>query len=320
RQMCIRDSIYYISMWAAGITQGLMWRAVDGSGQLLYPDFVETTMRIMPLYWVRAVGGALFIVGFVVGVYNIWMTIKSAPAEQKDSEAIVPARRITHGEEGRGHRRLEGLATVFTVLAILSVVVGSVIEIYPTLALDKYIRPEKAVAPWTPLELAGREIYVREGCYVCHTQMIRKTPDDVLRYGPTSTIEESMYDHPHQWGSRRTGPDLARVGKKYPNLWHYQHMLDPRATSQNSVMPSYPWLAEKDTDFISLRKKMSVLKRLGTPYTEDQLARADIIAEEEAKLIAKDLEDNGAPRGLEKKEIVALIAYLQALGQKEIKK
>jgi cytochrome c oxidase cbb3-type subunit I/II len=208
------------------------------------------------------------------------------------------------------------MGLVFSVLAFLAIAVGSVIEIYPTLSLHKYITPANIIDPYSPLELAGRDIYIKEGCYVCHSQQIRPIVSEVLRYGNASTIEESMYDHPFQWGSKRTGPDLSRVGKKYPNLWHFSHMMDPRAVTPKSIMPNYPWLAEKNTDFISLRRKLSVMKQLGVPYSDDMVANPDIDAQKQAKLIAEDLEKNGGPRGLEKKEIIALIAYLQSLGQK----
>jgi cytochrome c oxidase cbb3-type subunit I/II len=307
--------IYYISMWAAGLTQGMMWRALGPDGNLVYPDFVETVTRIVPLYWVRALGGLLFIAGVVIMIYNLVKTAKSgekAPAPEK-----VPAAQIASGEGDRGHRKLEGLALTFSVLAFIAIAVGSVIEIIPVLSLHKHIKPSKQIERYTPLELAGRDIYIREGCYVCHSQMIRKLPFDVVRFGAASTIEESMYDHPFQWGSKRTGPDLARVGKKYPDLWHYRHMLNPRDVVPMSIMPGYPWLGTKNTNFYSLRKKLSVMKYLGVPYTQDDLARADLIAEHEARLIAEELRTQGVTgEQLEQKEIVALIAYLQALGKK----
>ncbi len=308
--------LYYISMWAAGITQGLMWRAIDGQGHLMYPDFIETVTRIVPLYWVRAFGGLLFIIGFFIMVYNMIKTIQSAPANQEQNAVMVTDNsKDSHGVED-GHRQLEGMATVFTILAVIAILVGSVIEIYPTLSLHKYIQPNQIIDPYTPLELAGRDVYIKEGCYVCHTQQIRPLVAEVLRYGPASTIEESMYDHPFQWGSKRTGPDLSRIGRKYPDLWHYRHMMDPRTISANSIMPNYPWLIDKKVDFVSLRKKLSVMKMLNVPYDEETVANADIVAQKQAQLIATQLVSEGAPQGLEDKEIVALIAYLQALGQK----
>ncbi|MFS4457713.1 cytochrome-c oxidase, cbb3-type subunit I [Bdellovibrio sp. HCB2-146] len=306
--------LYYISMVVAGITQGMMWRAVDKEGQLLYPDFIETVVRIVPLYWVRAIGGFLFIVGFLIMLYNIYKTIQKAPKAVAQS---VNVERTGYDEVSKEtHRNLEGMGFTFSVLAFLAIAVGSVIEIYPTLSLHKYVSPNQVTDPYSPLELAGRDLYIKEGCYTCHSQQIRPIVSEVLRYGKASTVEESMWDRPFQWGSKRTGPDLARLGKKYPNLWHYNHMMDPRSVTPKSIMPNYPWLAEKDTDYVVLRKKLSVMKNLGVPYDEDVIANADIHAQKQAQLVAADLEANGAPKGLEKKQIVALIAYLQALGQK----
>jgi cytochrome c oxidase cbb3-type subunit I/II len=307
--------LYYISMVTAGITQGLMWRAMDKDGHLLYPDFIETVVRIVPLYWVRALGGLFFIVGFVIMCYNIYKTIQKAPKAVVD-EGVLVERTGFDEVPKKTHRKLEGLGFTFSVLAFLAIAVGSLIEIYPTLSMHKYVKPNQITDPYTPLELAGRDLYIKEGCYLCHSQQIRPIVSEVLRYGKASTIEESMWDRPFQWGSKRTGPDLARVGKKYPNLWHLNHMIDPRSVTPKSIMPNYPWLMEKDTDFLVLRKKLSVMKQLGVPYADDVVANADIYAQKQAQEIAADLETNGAPRGLAKKEIVALIAYLQSLGQK----
>ena len=305
---------YYISMVTAGITQGLMWKAIEPNGQLTYPDFMETVVKIVPLYWVRAGGGLLFIIGFGLMAYNVYKTIQQAPKEVQDK--TVEVQRTGFSETTGGHRKLEGMGFTFSVLSFFAIAVGSVIEIYPTLSLSKYIPANENNLPYTPLELAGRGIYIREGCYLCHSQQIRPMPSEVLRYGKPSTIAESMHDRPFQWGSKRTGPDLARVGKKYPNLWHFNHMIDARSITPNSIMPNYPWLAEKNVDFIPLRKELSVMKFLGVPYDADTVANADVVAQKEAIEIAKDLESNGAPAGLEKKELIALIAYLQALGLK----
>lgn len=309
--------LYYISMTTAGITQGLMWKAIDSQGRLMYPDFIETVTRIVPLYWGRALGGTFFIIGFAVMVYNIIKTIKSAPAKLENPVIRVPKlmQDQSHGKKETSHRKLEGMATVFTVLTILAVLVGSFIEIYPTLSLHRYLPEKISTRPYTALELAGRDVYVKEGCYTCHSQQIRPLAAEVLRYGKASTVEESMYDRPHQWGSKRTGPDLARVGNKYPNLWHFRHMMNPREITPHSIMPNYPWLAQNKVDYLALRKKLSVMKNLGVPYSDDEVVNADIHAEKQAKAIADDLKKQGAPAGLEKKEITALIAYLQALGQ-----
>lgn len=211
--------LYYISMWASGITQGLMWRAIGENGQLVYPDFVETVMRIVPLYYVRFAGGVLFLTGFLLLIYNVWITIARAPKGERAMAVEVPVRSPDVTDIGTGHRKLEALSVIFTVLLFIAVLAGSIIEIVPTLAIFKYLPQTARTEPYTPLELAGRDIYIKEGCYVCHSQMIRKLPYDVLRYGANSTLEESMYDRPFQWGSKRTGPDLARVGGKYPDMW-----------------------------------------------------------------------------------------------------
>ncbi len=312
--------VYYISMWAAGITQGLMWMAIDETGNLVYPDFVETVTRIVPLYWVRAIGGALFIFGALVMFYNLYKTMRASDAKPFDAKIPKPLQeRHKSDEPEQGHRYLEGVALTFSVLSFIAIAVGSVIEIIPVLSMQNYVKTENLVEPYTPLELAGRDIYVREGCYTCHSQMIRKLPFDVLRFGEASTIEESMYDRPFQWGSKRTGPDLARVGGKYPHLWHYRHMNNPRDVISQSIMPNYMWLLTRKTHFYDLRRKLSVMKMLGVPYEDDVVANADKVAEEQAKLIAEELRSQGVKdEHLEQKEIVALIAYLQSLGQKGI--
>ena len=307
--------LYYISMWASGITQGLMWREIDASGALVYPDFVETVIKIVPLYYVRAFGGLLYIVGYILLMYNVFKTISNAPKNTK--EVVHEALPLSENKEsaGTGHRRLEGLGFVFTVLVVVSIAVGSIIEIIPTLSIHKFIPKNSRVEPYTPLELEGRDIYVKEGCYTCHSQMIRKLAFDVLRYGEASKIEESMYDRPFQWGSKRTGPDLARVGGKYPDMWHYRHMINPRDITPKSIMPSYPWLDNKKIDYMKSRKKLSVMKRLGVPYTDEQLANADIIAKKEADKILEGLVAQDASlKSIKDTEVLALIAYLQRLG------
>jgi len=208
------------------------------------------------------------------------------------------------------------MAAAFTILALIAILVGSIIEIAPTLSINKYVKTENKVEPFTPLELAGRDIYVKEGCFTCHSQMIRTIRSDVLRYGAASTIEESMYDRPFQWGSKRTGPDLARLGKKYPDLWHYMHMKDPRAVIKESIMPAYPWLITSKIDFGSLEKKVSLFKKLGVPYSEEDLSGVDSQAKEQAKKIAEGLKKQGVKEDVSDRKITALIAYLQALGQK----
>ena len=309
--------LYYISMWASGITQGLMWRAIGDNGQLVYPDFVETVIRIQPLYYVRFAGGALFLTGFLMLIYNVWVTIARAPKGEKAMAVEVPARSADVTALGTGHRKLEALSLVFTVLLFIAVIAGSIIEIIPTLAIYKYLPQTAKTEPYTPLELAGRDVYIKEGCYVCHSQMIRKLPYDVLRFGASSTIEDSMYDHPFQWGSKRTGPDLARVGGKYPDMWHLRHMADPREITPRSIMPAYPWLSSTKIDYHILRKKLSVMKMLGVPYNDDEVANADINAEKQAETVYEGLlSQDPSLKSVKDTEVIALIAYLQSLGKK----
>jgi cytochrome c oxidase cbb3-type subunit I/II len=306
---------YMLAMYTSGITQGLMWRAIDDKGRLVYPDFVETVTRIVPLYWLRAFGGMLFLAGFLVMCWNLYMTWKNAPPQTEEDTFTAPALSPKTAKSERGHRRLEGLMPLFSVLSLVAILVGSAIEILPTLIAHTYTESNDKVDPYTALELAGRDIYVREGCYTCHSQMIRTMPSEVLRYGPASLPEESMWDHPFQWGSKRTGPDLARVGGKYPDLWHFRHMLDPRSVTPNSIMPAYPWLFEDKLDYAALEKKFAVMKQLGVRYTDEQVMTAPITAREQAQTIADNLGTDAPIKNLQDREIVAVIAYLQRLGK-----
>ncbi len=254
--------------------------------------------------------------GYMLLLYNIYKTIKQAPKELAEETVQVKVSSHSPVRQERGHRKLEGMAAVFTVLALIAILVGSIIEIVPTLSINKYVKTEKKIEPFTPLELAGRDIYIAEGCYSCHSQMIRTSHFEELRYGPASTIEESMYDRPFQWGSKRTGPDLARLGKKYPDLWHYMHMEDPRAVIKESIMPAYPWLITSRIDFDSLEKVVSLFNKLGVPYSDEDLSDTSNLAKEQAKQIADGLRKQGVKEDISDKKITALIAYLQALGQK----
>jgi len=168
--------------------------------------------------------------------------------------------------------------------------------------------------PYSPLELAGRDVYVAEGCYNCHSQMVRPLRHEVLRYGDYSRLEESLYDHPFQWGSKRTGPDLARVGGKYANLWHYLHFMDPRSTSPESNMPLYPWLKDREVDFGVIKGRMQTLAKLGVPYTEEDFRNAERDGLSQGQLIADDLVSQSVELAPDS-ELAALIAYMQRLGR-----
>lgn len=314
--------LYIISMWAAGITQGLMWQGIDAQGKLLYPDFVQTVVKIVPLYWVRAIGGTLYLGGFVLMIVNVWITIKNSKAENLEdtTDRYAPFRKEEAKLPKLEHRTLERMPIVLTVLALGAILLGSFIEIFPFITGEHYIENAYSIQsvttkPYTPLQLAGRDLYVKEGCYLCHSQMIRKTVPDVLRYGKASTMEESRYDRPFLWGSKRTGPDLARVGGKYPNLWHYRHFLNPRDVVPQSIMPSYTWLFKNSIDYASLERKIAVQRALGVPYTEQEEKYASENARAEAAVLAASLRAESGATIEEDREVIALIAYLQALGQ-----
>jgi len=309
--------LYYVSMNTAGITQGLMWRAFNEKGNLTYPNFVETVDTILPMYWVRLFGGILVLTSMIIMIINIYKTIKLAPADQEDKAFKVPkATWKTQENTDQGHRKLEGLTFTFSILALLSVLIGSLVEILPAVLSTSYINKDYTVEPYTSLELAGRDIYVREGCYTCHSQMIRQLPQDVVRYGKVSEASEFIYDRPFQWGSKRTGPDLHRVGGKYPDYWHFRHMLDPRETSPGSIMPSYGWLFKKKLDTSILPTKLKVMKSLGTPYSEEEIRNASEDAMAQAQEIVEGMKDTGISKSVSNKQIIALIAYLQRLGKR----
>jgi cytochrome c oxidase cbb3-type subunit I/II len=215
----------------------------------------------------------------------------------------------------RRHRRFEGRTLAFSVVTFLAVVIGGPILIIPPLFMQGQIRPVPGVKPYTALELEGRDLYIREGCSNCHSQQVRPLKAEVDRYGPRSLAGESIYDRPFLWGSRRTGPDLARLGGKYPDAWHWRHTLNPRDIEPRSIMPPYPWLFERELDLSHTQAKLRVLRRLGTPYTEAQIAGAVAALRAQAGEIDRRLRSQGVPSTGAGKEIVALIAYLQRLGQ-----
>jgi len=311
--------LYITSMWTAGVTQGLMWRAFNAQGMLQYPDFIETVVKLKPFYWIRALGGGLYLLGTLMAAYNIVCTVaasKKARADLGDTPASAPAL-VSQTLTGSWHHRLEAKPVMFTVLVLLSVIVGGMVEIIPMLAIASNIPTIPSVKPYTPLELEGRDLYLREGCYTCHSQMIRPFRDEVLRYGDYSKSGEFVYDHPFQFGSKRTGPDLQRVGGKYPHLWHYRHMLDPRTVTANSIMPAYPWLFQDTLNTSNTKRKLEVMKQLGVPYSEEEIAKSAELLDQQAGRIVSELSSQGLkpePQ-LEKKEIIALIAYLQRLGR-----
>jgi len=323
--------VYVVSMWASGITQGLMWRAFDEVGRLQYPDFLETVTRLIPMYWLRAFGGALYITGLGIGIYNIVRTWQTRPATYAEPEISVPPMiRAVRAEQKEArvlephvhwHRTWEGLPALFTVLVAAAVIVASLFEILPTFLIGGNVPTINAVKPYTPLELYGRDIYLREGCYNCHSQMLRPFIDETVRYGMNgqpaeySKPGEFVYDHPFQWGSKRTGPDLAREGGRRDELWLLRHFDNPRSTSPGSVMPSYPHLLTDPLPFTVIQSRVDVMAMLGVPYGADALDHADGMAQHQATELATKLRDEGGPAGMEGKDVIALIAYMQRLGR-----
>ena len=320
--------LYATAIYSAGLTQGLMWRAFDETGRLAFPDFVETTMRLMPMYWTRAAGGALYITGMVLFLYNIVRTwqarpaayelleVKAAPLARdyvEPTAAPAPAGLLARFVRASWHRTWERLPLTFTVMTTLAVVVASLFEIIPTFLIKSNVPTIASVKPYTPLELLGRDIYIREGCFNCHSQMIRPFRYETERYGEYSKPGEFVYDHPFLWGSRRIGPDLAREGGKYPDLWHVRHMEAPRSITQNSIMPPYPWLLTRTIDFPGIQPRVDAMAMLGVPYG-DAVTRAPALAREQAERIGASIASAGGPADLADKEIVALVAYLQRLG------
>ncbi len=304
---------YAISLYWAGITQSLMWKQFTPFGVLQYPNFLETVLQILPFYMIRALGGAMYLIGALIMGYNLSRTMKQGKLVP-DEEATVPAHwDEAHAVKLNKHRWIERRPIQFALLATAVVSIGGLVELVPTFLVKTNIPTIASVKPYTPLELQGRDIYVREGCYTCHSQMIRPFRSETERYGDYSKAGEFVYDHPFQWGSKRTGPDLHRIGKKYNNLWHFMHMEDPRSVSPGSIMPAYPWLYTQSIDTAIVGSKIRAMQKLGVPYPKeyDKQAVGDLKAQ--ATLIAEDLQQQNAP-GDPDKEIVALIAYLQRLG------
>jgi cytochrome c oxidase cbb3-type subunit I/II len=364
--------LYIVSMWVSGITQGLMWRATDASGALEYPNFVETLDAIRPMYWMRLIGGSMYLIGMLMMAYNLARTALAGHAVDGEATVVVersverevPWAEILFGKpvilvtvvtvivasmavvnneaslvlssiflvvsilgtiavhlavdrsRPRWHRLLEGRALLFASFTVIAVLAGGLAELIPTLLVTPNDPQVLADAkPYRALELEGRDLYVREGCYGCHSQMIRPFLFETKRYGNPSTLSESIYDHPFQWGSKRTGPDLAREGGKYPNLWHYRHLVDARSVSPGSNMPPYPTLATEKLDLSRTATKLHAMQSIGVPYEARDVEHAAADALAQGNEIAQNLRDDGVADVSPDAEIVALIAYLQRLGK-----
>ena len=311
---------YAIPLYWGAVVQTLMWKEFDDMGFLKYPNFLETVTQIVPMYAGRVVGGALYITGAVIGVWNLVKTIKAGKFSS-ETESMAPALTPVSTKRADGesrHRWLERKPVQFLILSLVVILIGGAVEIIPMYLIKSNIPTISSVKPYTPLELEGRDLYVREGCYTCHSQMIRPFRSETERYGEYSKAGEFVYDHPFQWGSKRNGPDLARegnkLGKNYkPDSWHLNHMKDPRSLSPGSIMPAYPWLLSNKLDVKHTGRKVRIMQSLGVPYPEgyDKQANADL--QNQAVQIATGLKSGGYDVDADK-EIIALIAYLQRLG------
>jgi cytochrome c oxidase cbb3-type subunit I/II len=308
---------YAIPLYWAGWTQSLMWKEFTPEGFLKYGNFLETVTQIVPMYILRAIGGTLYFAGLFVMIYNLMKTAAQGKFV-KDEAAEAPALEVVAGHKGEyWHKWIERRPVQMLLASTVLILIGGMVEVFPMLLIDSNVPKIASVQPYTPLELEGRDLYIREGCVGCHSQMIRPFRDETERYGEYSKSGEFIYDRPFLWGSKRTGPDLHRVGKKYPDSWHYNHMLDPTSMSPGSLMPSYPWIIDDILDTRYTAKKISALKLVGTPYPAAFDDEANVLAdlEKQAAGIAESLRGDGVVDDeLEKREIVALIAYLQRLG------
>ncbi|MCC5924219.1 MAG: cytochrome-c oxidase, cbb3-type subunit I [Crocinitomicaceae bacterium] len=314
--------LWVIPMYYAGFSQGLMWQEFNADGTLKNPDFLETVNAIRPFYIMRTIGGLIYIIGAVIGGYNLMKTARLGNFEENETVEVVSNRDKKIDTKGEfWHRPIERKPIRLMIFSLIVILIGGAVEIIPTMIVESNIKTIDAVKPLKPLELEGRDIYIREGCNNCHSQMIRPLRFETARYGEYSKAGEFVYDHPFLWGSKRTGPDLAREGGLRSDSWHYGHMIIPKQWSPGSIMPAYPWLAEDDLDVSYLEKKIAVMRQLGVPYEEGYEAQALADLQEQANEIAarivRDLAAQGSEATVESianKEIIALIAYLQRLG------
>ena len=306
---------YTVPLYWAGWTQSLMWKKFTPDGFLQYGNFLETVTQIIPMYMLRSLGGAIYVIGVFLMAYNLWKTAKSGTLiENVPTSAPARENHVSHKGE-HWHRWIERRPVQLMVASAVVVLIGGLVEIFPMLVIDKNVPKIASVMPYTPLELEGRDLYIKEGCISCHSQMVRPFRSETERYGEFSKSGEFIYDRPFLWGSKRTGPDLHRLGGKYPHSWHYNHMMEPESMSPGSIMPPYPWLLEQDLNTEYTAAKIEVLKMLNTPYPDGFEDRAVDNLKAQAKQIADELRDQGVEQEkLEDKEIVALIAYLQRLG------
>jgi cytochrome c oxidase cbb3-type subunit I/II len=310
---------YAVPMYWSGITQALMWKQFTPDGFLQYPNFLETLLQIKTMHMIRLTGGLFYYAGFIAMLYNLYKTIKQGNFIAEESAEAPALDKTVQIEPVKGysvfkkHRLIERRPVQFLIFALVAVAIGGLIEIIPTFLIKSNIPTIASVKPYSPLELQGRDIYIREGCVSCHSQLVRPFRSETERYGEYAKAGEFVYDHPFLWGSKRTGPDLLREGLKYPNLWHYLHMDDPTTVSPGSLMPRFSWLKDQVLNISNTESKINAMRTLGVPYETgyEKVANGDL--QKQADIIAADLQKQGVDVTSDK-EIIALIAYLQRLG------
>jgi cytochrome c oxidase cbb3-type subunit I/II len=307
---------YVVPLYVSGITQGMTWKQFTKEGFLQYPNFLEIVLQIVPMHRLRAVGGSLYIIGAFIMAYNLWRTARAGQFVREVEVQVPPLDRSSHltgNQDPWKHRWLEAKPLTLSVLALVTILIGGLVEIVPMYLIKENVPTIASVKPYTPLEVMGRDIYIREGCVGCHSQMVRPFRSETERYGEYSKAGEFVYDHPFLWGSKRTGPDLHRVGGKYPDAWHYNHLDDPTSTSPGSIMPRYPWLLTQKIETNSLNARIAALRKTGVPYPQGYETKALADLNEQAGKIVANLQ-GGSIKTEPDREIVALIAYLQRLG------
>ena len=311
---------YAVPMYISGFTQGLMWKEFNPEGTLKYGNFLETTLQVIPMHIIRAFGGTLYLIGAIVMGYNLFKTMaKGSLLADEEAQAFPLEKAYTAtGGDTYWHRWIERKPIQLLLVSLVVILIGSMVELIPTFMVDSNVPTIAAVKPYTPLELQGRDLYIREGCVNCHSQMVRPFRSETERYGEYSKAGEFVYDHPFLWGSKRTGPDLHREGAKYPNSWHYYHMKEPTSMSPGSVMPPYPWLEGQVLTTSNTKTKLRAMKTLGVPYTDYEIQDGNVALNKQAQEITKSLAKEGI-KVKPDREIIALIAYLQRLGT-DIKK
>jgi cytochrome c oxidase cbb3-type subunit I/II len=307
-------ALYAIPMYISGFTQGMMWKQFSEEGTLQYGNFLDTTLQLLPMHLMRAIGGTLYLTGAILMAYNLFKTMRKGTLLANEAAESAPLTLIVEVEKGaHWHRWIERKPIQLLVASLIMILVGSLVELVPTFMVKSNVPTIDAVKPYTSLELEGRDIYIREGCVGCHSQLVRPFRSETERYGEFSKSGEFVYDHPFLWGSKRTGPDLHREGGKYPDSWHYHHMRDPQSMSPGSIMPAYDWLYEQSLSTTQTQDKLTAMKKLGVPYTDAEIVNAVADLNTQSKTIQARLAGEKIKVSADK-EIIALIAYLQRLG------